>query len=78
MSKAQAAAAPGVIGIRLEDDSISWTAEGPDLPLDAGTIQGEVGLAPTPGLKSGAAIPLVKDFLTGLLVHGGVALPDLT
>jgi len=67
-----------VTGIRLEDDSISWTAEGPDLPLGAGTIQGELGLAPTPGLKPGAPVPLVKDFLAGLLAHGGVALSDVT
>lgn len=67
--------APGVTGIRLEDDSISWTAEGPDLRLGAGTIQGEVGLAPSPGLKAGDATPLVTDFLSGLLAHGGVELP---
>jgi hypothetical protein len=69
--------APGVSGIRFEDDSISWTAEGPDLPLGAGTIQGEIGLAPAPGLKPGAAIPPVLEFLTGLLAHGGIALPEV-
>jgi hypothetical protein len=70
-------AAPGVAGIRLEDDSISWTADGPDLPLGAGIIQGEVGLAPTPGLKPGAPVPAVLNFLTGLLSHGGITLPEL-
>jgi hypothetical protein len=68
--------APGVAGIRFEDDSISWTAEGPDLPLGAGTIQGEIGFAPAPGHKPGDAVPLVQDFLTGLLAHGGIALPE--
>jgi hypothetical protein len=65
--------APGVTGIRLEDDSISWTAEGPDLPLGAGTIQGEVGLAPAPGLKPGAAAPLVTDFLSAAADLGASA-----
>jgi len=66
--------APGVTDIRFEDDSISWTAEGPDLPLGAGTIQGEVGFAPMPGLKPGDPAPLITDFLSGLLVHGGIEL----
>jgi hypothetical protein len=68
--------APGVAGIRFEDDSISSTAEGPDLPLGAGTIQGEIGFAPAPGHKPGDAVPLVQDFLKGLLAHGGIALPE--
>jgi hypothetical protein len=68
--------APAVTGIRLEDDSISWTAGGPDLPLGAGMIQGEVGLAPLPGRKPGDPVPLVLEFLTGLLAHGGIALPE--
>jgi hypothetical protein len=66
--------APGISGIRIEDDSIAWTAEGPDLPLGAGTIQGELGLIPTLGRKPGEAVPLVLDFLTGVLIHGGIAL----
>jgi hypothetical protein len=69
--------APGVAGIQFEDDSISWTAEGPDLPLGAGTIQGEIGLAPAPDCEPGDAVPLVLDFLTGLLAHGGITLPEL-
>jgi hypothetical protein len=69
--------APGVAGIRLEDDSIFWTADGPDLPLGAGIIQGEVGLAPASGLKPGDPVPLVLNFLTGLLAHGGITLPEL-
>jgi hypothetical protein len=68
---------PTATGIRLDDDSISWTAEGPDQPVGAGTIQGELGLTPTPGLSAGAPVPLVTDFLTGLLTHGGVTLPEL-
>jgi hypothetical protein len=69
--------APGVGGIQFEDDSISWTAYGPDLPLGAGTIQGEIGLAPAPDRKPGDAVPLVRDFLTGLLAHGGIILHEL-
>jgi hypothetical protein len=68
--------APGVTGIRLEDDSISWTAQGPDQRLGAGTIQGELGLAPKPGLSPGVPVPLVTDFLAGLLAHGGIDLPE--
>jgi len=70
-------AAPGVAGIRLEDDSITWTSEGPDMPVGAGTIQGEVGLAPTPGLKLGQPIPQVVDFLTGLLARAGFSLHEM-
>ena len=33
------ASAPGIAGIQIEDNSIAWTAEGPDLPLGAGTIR---------------------------------------
>jgi hypothetical protein len=69
--------APSVAGIRFEDDSISWTADGPDMPLGAGIIQGEVGLAPVPGLKPGDPVPLVLDFLTGLLAHGGITSTEL-
>ncbi|MBR1214619.1 hypothetical protein [Bradyrhizobium sp. JYMT SZCCT0180] len=69
--------APGIAGIRLEDDSISWTVNGPDLALGAGLIQGEVGLAPELGLTPGDPVPMVLNFLTGLLTHGGVSLAEL-
>jgi hypothetical protein len=62
----------GIAGIQIEDDSIAWTAEGPDLPLGAGTIQGELGLVPTRSRKPGEAVPPVVDFLTGFLMHGGI------
>jgi hypothetical protein len=69
-------AAPGVLGIRLEDDSITWTSEGPDIPVGTGTIQGEVGLAPSPAAEAGDPIPEVLEFLVGLLTHAGFSLGE--
>ena len=67
--------APRVAGILLDDDSINWTRYGPDLPQGSGTIQGELGFVPTLGGVPGEPVPLVVEFLEGLLAHGGVTVP---
>jgi hypothetical protein len=69
--------APGVDGIRFDDDSISWTAAGPDLRLKTGIIQGEIGILPTSGRKPGDAVPLVLEFLAGLFARAEIALPEI-
>jgi hypothetical protein len=66
----------GVVGIRLEDDSVTWTSEGPDVPVGMGTIQGEVGLVPSPIVPSGDPAPEVVEFLAGLLAHAGFILRE--
>lgn len=69
-------AAPSIAGIRFEDDSISWTTSGPDLVGGMGIIQGEIGLVPNADRRAGEPVPLLIDFLNGLLAHGGIALKD--
>lgn len=65
--------APGVDGIRFDDDSISWTSSGPDIPFNTGIIQGEIGISPALSHRRGEAVPIVQEFLIGLLAHVGVS-----
>jgi hypothetical protein len=69
-------AAPKAVGIRLEDDSIAWTSEGPDMPVGTGTMQGEVAVVPSPNIQSGEPIPEILEFLAGLLAHAGFSLSE--